>query len=140
MDPLGSSSKRLVAGMDQAENGQGSVRQRCERLGQAGPLGVVTIFVPPAVLDEMETVFHLPVAANVTLEVFRRDRAGFQAADEVPTFAGKKLALGRSHFTIDSGGDFASRNVQTLSEIVGVVEIDPKPPRFSTEPLFSVTS
>ena len=140
LDVLSGGSKRLIAGMDQTEDGQSGVRERCERLRQAGPLGVVTIFVPPAVFNEVQAVFHLPVPADVALELFRRDQSGIQAGYEVPAFAGKKLALGRTHFTIDSGGDLAAGNVQTLSDILGIVEVDPKPPRLVIEPLFSVTS
>ena len=88
----------------------------------------------------MEAVFHLPVAANVALEFRRRDRTGIQAGHEVSAFAGDKLALGRAHFTVDAGSDLTVGNVQTLSDMLGIVEVDPKPPRFLIEPLFSVTS
>ncbi len=125
--------------MNQAEDGQSGVRQRGEHLGQTGPLGVVTIFVPPAVFDEMKAVFHLPVAANICLEFGRRDRIGIQAGYEVPTFAGKKLALRASHFAIHTDGDLAAGYVQMFPDMLGVVEVEPKPTRFLTEPLFSVT-
>jgi hypothetical protein len=88
LDPLGGCSKGFAAGVDEAEDGQSGVGQGSERLGQPGPLGVVTIFVPPAVLDEMKAVFHLPVVANVALELFRRDRTGIQAGHEVPAVTG----------------------------------------------------
>ena len=140
MDPLGGCSERFAAGVDEAEDSQGCVRQGSERLGQTGPLGVVTIFVPPAVLDEVKAVFHLPVVANEALELFRRDRIGIQAGHEVPAVTGKKLTAGRANFTINAGGDLTAGNVQVLSDILGVVEVDPKPPRFLIEPLFSLTS
>lgn len=88
----------------------------------------------------MKAVFHLPVAANVRLEFGRLDQTGIQAGHEVPTFAGKKLAVGRAHFAIHTNADLATGNVQTLSDMLGVVEVDPKPTRFLTEPLFSVIS
>ena len=100
----------------------------------------MTIFVPPAVLDEMKAVFHLPVATNIVLEFARRDRIGSQTGHEVPAFAGKKLVLGRAYFAIHADGDLATGYVQMLPDIVGVIEVDPKPPRFLIEPLFSVTS
>jgi hypothetical protein len=125
--------------VNQAEDGESGVCQRSERLGQAGPLGVVTILVPPAVFDEMKAVFHLPVAANIRLEFGRRDRIGIQAGHEVPTFAGKKLTLRASHFAIHTDGDLATGYVQMFPDMLGVVEVEPKPTRFLTEPLFSVT-
>ena len=124
----------------QAQDGESGVRQRSERLGQARTLGVVTIFVPPAVLDEMKAVFHLPVATNVVLEFTRRDRIGLQTGDKVPAFAGKERTLRRAHFSINTDTDLATGNVQMLSDMLGVVEVDPKPTRFLIEPLFSVTS
>ena len=68
VNTLGSGSERLAGFVNEAENAQGSVRQRGERLGQARSLGVMTIFVPPAVFDEVEAVFHLPVISNVGLQ------------------------------------------------------------------------
>ena len=100
----------------------------------------MTIFVPPAVLDEMKAVFHLPVASNVVLEFTRRDRIGLQAGDEVPAFAGKESALRAAHLTIDTNADSATGNVQMLPDMLGVVEVEPKPTRFLIQPLFSVTS
>jgi hypothetical protein len=88
----------------------------------------------------MKAVFHLPVATNVVLEFTRRDRIGLQTGDEVPTFAGKERTLRRAYFTIDPNTDLATGNVQMLSDILGVVEVDPKPTRFLIQPLFSVTS
>lgn len=100
----------------------------------------MAIFVPPAVFDEMEAVFDLPMAANVRLELGRRDQVGIQAGHEVPAFARKKLALCRTHFAINAEGNPATGYVQMLPDMLGVVEIGPEPARFPTEPLFSVTS
>jgi hypothetical protein len=122
------------------EDGESGVRQRGERLGQAGPLGVVAIFVPPAVFDEMEAVLHLPVATNVCLQFTGRDRIGVQAAHEVPAFAGKKCPFRGTHLAINTQRDSATGDVQMLPYVVGIVEVDPKPPRFLVEPLFSVTT
>ena len=140
MNSLGGCPKGLAGKVDQAEDGESGIRQRRERLGQARPLGVVTILVPPAVLDEMKAVFHLPVAANVRLELGRPDQIRIQTGHEVPAFARKKLAVGRAHFAIYTDSDLATGYVQMLPDILGVVEVDPKPASFLTEPLFSVTS
>ena len=47
----------------------------------------MTILVPPLVLDEVEAVFHLPVAANIRLEITKCDRIGIQTGHEVPALA-----------------------------------------------------
>lgn len=140
MDSFGGCPEGFAGRVDQAEDGESGVRQRSERLGQAGPLGVVTIFVPPAVFDEMKAVFHLPVATNVVLEFTWRDRIGIQTGHKVPALAGNKRALRRTHFAINTDADFTAGYVQLLPDILGVVKVDPKPARFLIEPLFSVTS
>lgn len=140
MDAFGGCPKGFAWRVDQAKDGESGVRQRSERLGQPRPLGVVTIFVPPAVFDEMKAVFHLPVATNIVLEFTRRDRIGLQAGDEVPAFAGKEYTLLAAHFAINTNADLATGNLQMLLDMRGVVEVYPKPTRLLIQPLFSVTS
>jgi hypothetical protein len=140
LDAFGGCPKGFAGGVDQAKDGQRGVGQRSERLGQAGPFGVVTIFVPPAVLDEMEAVFHLPVATDGVQQFSRRDRIGIQTGHEVAAFVGKKLVLRRAQFAINTNADLTTGNVQTLSNILSVSEVEPKPTRLLIEPLFPVTS
>jgi hypothetical protein len=99
----------------------------------------VTILVPPAVFDEVKAVFDLPVVANVGLQFGRRDGSRVEAGHEIPALVGENLTVGRSHFAIDTDGDLAMRKVQTLADILGVVQVDPQPAGFVLEPLFSVT-
>lgn len=137
---LGGGPKGLSWRMDQAENRESGVRQRCKRLGQAGPFGVVTVLVPPTVLDEMEAVFHFPMAAHVSLEVTGRDRIGIQTGHKVPALARKQFAGNAKYFTINADGNLTARYVQTLPNILGIVEVNPKPASLLVEPLFSRTS
>ena len=88
----------------------------------------------------MKAVFHLPVAANIRLEFAGRDRIGIQAGHEVPAFARKQFAGGATYFTINADGNLAAGYVQTLPNILGIVEVDPKPACLLVEPLFSRTS
>jgi hypothetical protein len=100
----------------------------------------VAIFIPPAILDEVQTVFNLPMAANVGVKLGRRDRARIEAAYEITAFVKQKSTIGRSHFTIGADGDLTVGNVQTLTEILGVVQVDPNPACFVAVPFFSVVS
>jgi hypothetical protein len=125
--------------VNQAENAQSSVGERGKGLGQARPLGVVTIFVPPAVFDEVKAVFDLPVVANVGLKLGRCDRSRVKAGDEIPAFVEENRTVGRTHFAIDTDGNLAMGKVQTLADILGVVQVDPQPAGFVVKPLFSVT-
>jgi len=99
----------------------------------------VPILVPPAVFDEVKTVFDLPVAANVGLQLGCRDGSRVDTGHKIPALVGANLTVGRTHFTIDTNDDLAMRKVQTLADILGVVQVDPQPPGFVMEPLFSAT-
>ena len=126
--------------MDEAQHAQGRVRQRGKAIGQAGTLGVVTVFVPPAILDEVQAIFHLPVAANVDVKPGGADRAGVATGDEIPGIVEQDRAIGRAYFAIGADGDLAVGKAQTLTNILGVVEVEPQPAGFGVVPLFSVTS
>ena len=139
LDRFGSGSERLACCVDEAKNAQRGVRERSKDLGQARSLRVVPILVPPAVFDEVKAVFDLPVAANVGLQLGCRDGGRVDAGHKIPALVGENLAFGRTHFTIDANGDCAMRKVQTLADILGVVQVDPQPAGFVMEPLFSAT-
>ena len=73
--------------MDEPEHVQCGIGQRGKRLRQTGPLGVVAVFVPPAILDEVQAIFHLPMTPDVGLKLGGRDRARIEAGNEVPALA-----------------------------------------------------
>jgi hypothetical protein len=100
----------------------------------------VAIFVPPAILDEMQAVFDLPMSTNVRLKLGGCHQLRIEAGYEVPAFVGKNVPCGRAHFTIDADGNLAMRKIQALADIRGIVQVDPKPACFMVEPLFSVVS
>ena len=138
LNTLGSGFQWLIGDVNQAENGQGGVGQRGEDLGQARPPGVMAVLIPPAVLQEVEAVFHLPMPADIRLQVRRGDRTGVKTGDKIATFTGENVSRGRTHFTIDAQRDLASGDVQTFAQIRGIGKVDPKPPRFVASPLFSL--
>jgi len=123
--------------MNQPEHSQCGVGQRGEDLSQAWPSGVMAILIPPAVFQEVEAVFHLPMATDVGLKVRRGDGGRVETGDEVPALLGEKLSGGRTYLAIDANRNLTAGDVQLLTQIVGIGEIDPQPPRFVTRPLFS---
>ena len=137
---LRSGSQRLLGDVNQAKNAQGSVGERGKDFGQAGALRVVTILVPPAVFDKVKTVFDLPMAANIGLQLGCRNKSRVDAGHKIPALAGENLTMSRTHFAIDAKDDLAVRKVQALADILGVVQVEPQPAGFAIEPLFSVTS
>ena len=100
----------------------------------------MAVFIPPAIFDEVQAVFHLPMAADVGVKLGRRDRARIEAGHEVPAFVQQKSTIGQSHFTIGADGDLTGGNVQTLTQILGVVQVDPNPAGIAATPFFSVVS
>jgi len=127
LDLLGGGLERLTGRVNQTENGQRGIRERGECL-------------PPAVLDEVQAVFHLPVAANVLLEIGSRDGVRIETGHEIPALTRNEFALGATDFAINSDGDATFGNVQTLPNVLGIVEADPKPACLLIEPLFSILS
>ena len=96
----------------------------------------MTVFVPPAILDEVQAVFHLPMAANGGVKLGRRDCARIEAGHKIPAFVKQKSTIGRTHFTIGADGDLTVGNVQTLTDILGVVQVDPNPTGIAAIPFF----
>jgi hypothetical protein len=63
---VGSGSERLVCCCGrESQQGQGDVDQTCQAFGQAWPSTPVPVFVPPAVFDVVQAVFHLPMRSYV---------------------------------------------------------------------------
>jgi hypothetical protein len=123
MDGIGDGPQRLASGVNEAENAQGSVGQGGESLGQAEPLGVVAIFVPPAVLDEVKAVFDLPVVTHIRLQAGCRHGGRIKAGEKIAGFVGDFVA--RAHLAIHREGNLAIGKLQTLAEIVGEFQVEP---------------
>lgn len=62
---------------------------------------MVAVFVPPAVFDEVETVFHPPMVAHQHQELDRSDPRWIEAGNEVSHVVRHELAVGFANFTID---------------------------------------
>jgi hypothetical protein len=126
--------------MDEPKHGQGGVSQRREAFGKTGTFGIVTVFIPPTVLDEVQAVFHLPVPTNIGVKSGCRDRAWIEAGHEIAAIVEKKLAGRRTDFPIGAEQYLAVGNVQTLAQIVGIAQVEPEQAGFAATPLFSVTT
>lgn len=81
---------------------EGGVIDRRQTGGEPRPPGVMAILVPPAILQEVQTVFDPPVVADVPQEVGGGDAVGIEARYEVPHVVRENLAVARTDFTIDA--------------------------------------
>ena len=140
LDRLCRGTQGLVRGMDEAKHAHRRVRQRREAVGQARSFGGVAVFVPPAILEEVQAVFQLPMTADVGVQLGGTDRAGVAAGDEVPAVVEQHRPIGRADFAIGAENDLAAGNVQMLTEILGIGKVEPQPAGFRVAPLFSSTS
>jgi len=140
LDEFGGGAERPVGGMNEAQQAQGGIGERCKRLSEPGPLGVVPVFVPPAILEEVQAVLDLPVAANGGGELARGDPFRRATGHIVMGFVKRKSVIGGTYLVIEPDGDLTTREVQTLANILGIVQVDPYSAGFLFAPLFSVTS
>jgi hypothetical protein len=140
LDIISDRAEGLARSLDEAEYTQGGVGQRGKHLSQARPLEIMTILVPPTVFGKVKAVLDLPVVANVTLQAARRDPTRIKAGAKIARLTGPHPAAGRTDFTIHAENDPAMGEVQTLADVVGNVQVEPKPAGFDIVPLFSVTS
>jgi hypothetical protein len=121
-------------------NREGRVVDGGEAGGEAGPAGVVTIFVPPPVFAEVQAVFNPPMIPHIGQDVGGRHPVGVEAGDEVPHVVRDELAGGGADLAIDADRYAAVGEVKDLADVRRVVEIDPNAARFPEAPLllFSV--
>lgn len=81
---------------------EGGVVDRRQAGREAGSPGVVAVFVPPAILQEVETVFHSPMVADVPQQIRRGDLLGIEAGDEIPHVVRENLAVGSANLAINA--------------------------------------
>lgn len=83
-------------------DGEGRIVDRGEASGEAGPARVVTVFVPPPVLGEVQAVFDSPMVPHIGQEIGGRDPVGVEAGNEVAHVVRDELALGGADLAIDA--------------------------------------
>jgi hypothetical protein len=83
-------------------DGEGRVVDGGEAGGEAGPAGVVAVFVPPPIFGEVQTVFDPPVVPHVPQEVGGGDAVGVEAGDEVADVVRDEFAGARADVAIDA--------------------------------------
>jgi hypothetical protein len=80
------------------------------------------------------------MATDVCVKRSCGDRAGIEAGHEVAAVVKQESAIGRTHFAVGTQRNLTAGKVQTLADILRVVQVDPKPADFAFSPLFSTIS
>lgn len=101
-DVVGGGSDRECGVGAEAVDREGRVVEGGEAGGEAGPPGVVAIFVPPPIFGEVQTVFDPPVVSHVPHEVRGGDAVGIKAGDEVADVVRHEFAGARTDLAIDA--------------------------------------
>ena len=137
-DVVGGGSYRECGVGAEAVDREGGVVDGRQAGGESWPPGVVAIFVPPPIFQEVQAVFHPPVVADVPQQIRGGDAAGIEARHEIPHVVRHSFAGGGPQFTIDAQDYATAGQVECVTHVVGVVQVDPHPAGFFESPLLSV--
>lgn len=102
-------------------DGEGGVVDRRHACRKAWPTGVVAIFVPPAVLQEVQTIFDSPMLANMPQKIGGGYLLGIEAAHIVARVMQHDFAIVSTQFTIHTQTNLATRQIKRLANVICVV-------------------
>ena len=78
-------------------------------------------FIDPAIFQEMQAVFNLPMTANIAQQIGRRYLIRVKTGDVVTHIVRDDLAVGRAQLTIHAQRNLAARQIQRLANVVRVI-------------------
>lgn len=109
-------------------------------LCQAGPLGPMAVLIPPAVFGEVQGILNLPVIADCFQQLDRGYAARITAGEKIA-----RVVLGNGPIRGDDVAVDAQRNAttgkaQSVTNVVGIFQVEPQPPPIYAAPFFSVVS
>lgn len=82
---------------------------------------MVTIFVPPAVFQEVQAVFNLPMTANITQQISRRNLRRVETGNKITHIMRDNLSTRSAQLAINAQRDLTTRQVERLTNVIGVV-------------------
>ena len=85
----------------------------------------MAVLVQSAVLDVMQAVFHLPMAASQRLKIGRRHRLRVETRHEITSVAGFKLRS-MPDLPVDAKTDAAIRDSQRIANPIGDLVVAPE--------------
>jgi len=120
-----------------AQHGQRGGGELREPFGDAGTLGPVSIFVPPAIFGEEQAVFDLPMSADRPEQFGSRDLAWIETGQKIAGVGQPHLAVVGDHVPINTHSNLRPGKRQRFSNVVDVVQIEPESPAINGVPFFS---
>ncbi len=115
------------------DDGGGELR---EPLGHAGAARPVTIFVPPTVLEKEQAVFDLPMRADGAQQLLGGDRVGIEAGEKIACVGGSQRTVRVDHVPINTQRNLRVGEVQWLTKVTGVVQVEPQLAAIEEIPFF----
>lgn len=100
----------------------------------------MAIFIPPAVFDKEDAVFHLPMVACGAKQLDGGNVIRAGAGEKVARVGKPHRAIAGDQVAIDAQGDLAAGIFQFVANVSDVVEIEPEPATIQGIPLFSAVS
>lgn len=137
---VGAASDGEVGRAEGAEDGGGGGGELREPLGDAWAARPVAVFVPPTVLEKEQTVFDLPMRADCAQQILSSDRIGIEAGEKVARVGQLHRAVGGGYVPINTQRNLRSGKVQLLTNITGVLQVEPQPAAIDEVPFFSAVS
>ncbi len=130
----------FAAFLQETQERKSRVRQFGEHVSQTRLLQIMPILVPPTILHEVKAVFHLPMIANQSLNIPRRDGVRIEAANKETGIVRLQRPVRTEDVTIHANKNFTTGNVQPLTNVLGVLDVAPDFSYFNIGPLFSTDS
>ena len=88
--------------------GEGRIIDRRHASREPGAPGVVTIFVPPAIFQEVQAVLNTPVLADIAQEIGCAHLLGIKAAHVIASIVQHDFTIVSTQFTIDTQTNLAT--------------------------------
>lgn len=137
LDGIGASAEGLAGADEGAEDRERGARELSQPLGEARAARPMSVFVPPAVLNEELAVLDLPMPADVGQQLVGCDEVWIEAGHEVARVGKFHLSILRDHVTIDAQENAAAREVEDAAHIVSIRQVEPQLAALYATPFFS---
>lgn len=139
-DVVGSGSDRELVGAECTERDDGGGGELREPFRHAGAARPMSVFIPPAIFDEEQTILDLPVRAHGGQELARGDALGIEAGEKITRVGGPHCAVRGDHVPINTQRNLRVGKVQSLAKVTGIVQVEPQPAAIEAVPFFSTVS
>ncbi len=100
---------------------EGGVVNRRHACRETRPTGVVTVFVPPSVFQEVQTVFDPPVLANMPQEIGCGHLIWIETAYVVACIMQYDFTICRAQLAVDTQTDMTTGHIESLANVFRVV-------------------